>query len=126
MTAFKERFKSLRLGRHLTQRELADALKISKSTVSMYEAGAREPDHETTELIADYFNVDVDYLLGRSDVTMRYVDPNSYYSDPTVTALANKLKDNDNYRALFEAASKVKPEDIDFVTSFIKRMGGDL
>jgi transcriptional regulator with XRE-family HTH domain len=126
MTAFKDRFKELRQGRHLTQRELADALKISKSAVSMYEAGAREPDHETTEAIADYFNVDVDYLFGRSDVTMRYVKPNSYYDDPTVTALANKLKDNDRYRVLFDAASTVKPEDIDFVTQFIKRMGGDL
>lgn len=32
----------------------------------MYEKGAREPDFETLELIADYFNVDTDYLLGRT------------------------------------------------------------
>ena len=30
----------------------------------MYESGAREPDFETLELIADFFNVDIDYLLG--------------------------------------------------------------
>lgn len=32
----------------------------------MYESGAREPDFETLELIADFFNVDIDYLLGRT------------------------------------------------------------
>jgi transcriptional regulator with XRE-family HTH domain len=35
----------------------------------MYEAGKREPDFETLEAIADFFNVDMDYLLGRTDKT---------------------------------------------------------
>jgi len=35
----------------------------------MYETGKREPDHETLEMIADFFNVDLDYLLGRSSKT---------------------------------------------------------
>ena len=35
----------------------------------MYESGAREPDFKTLELIADYFNVDTDYLIGRTHKT---------------------------------------------------------
>lgn len=35
----------------------------------MYENGDREPDFETLEVIADFFNVDMDYLMGRSDKT---------------------------------------------------------
>lgn len=43
-------------------------MKISRSTVGMYESGAREPDYETLESIADIFNVDIDYLLVRTTI----------------------------------------------------------
>ena len=57
MSNFSEALKTLRKGRNLTQADLASALGVGKSTISMYEVGAREPDFETIELIADYFNV---------------------------------------------------------------------
>lgn len=66
MGNFPNVFKSLRLSAGLTQEELAAELKLSKSTISMYENGNREPDFKTLELIADYFHVAADYLLGRS------------------------------------------------------------
>lgn len=69
MKSFADVFKNLRQSRHMTQEELASALNLSRSRVSMYEVGARSPDFEVLELIADYFNVDMDYLLGRSDKT---------------------------------------------------------
>lgn len=37
----------------------------------MYERGEREPNFTTLEKIADYFNVDMDYLLGKSDIANR-------------------------------------------------------
>ena len=43
-------------------------LKVSRSTIGMYETGSREPDFETCEAIADIFNVDMDYLLGRTSI----------------------------------------------------------
>ena len=67
MGMFANRFKSLRLKHDLSQQELADELNISKSSVSMYERGQREPDFETLEMIADFFNVDMNYLIGYSD-----------------------------------------------------------
>jgi repressor LexA len=63
---FQNILKSLRVAKGLTQDELSKQLNISRSTIGMYEKGAREPDFETLELIADYFNVDTDYLLGRT------------------------------------------------------------
>ena len=69
MGKFQNVLKSLRTSHGLTQDELAKSLKISRSAIGMYEKGAREPDYETLELIADYFNVDTDYLLGRTDKT---------------------------------------------------------
>lgn len=69
MGNFNEILRQLRKSRQLTQLELANALQISRSTIGMYEKGSREPDFDTLEIIADYFNVDIDYLLGRSTKT---------------------------------------------------------
>lgn len=62
---FKKRLKELRLEKNITQEELADFLNVSKSTISLYENGVREPDLKLLVSIADYFNVSTDYLLGR-------------------------------------------------------------
>lgn len=69
MGKFQYILKNLRTSNSLTQDELSKSLKISRSTIGMYEKGAREPDFETLESIADFFNVDIDYLLGRTDKT---------------------------------------------------------
>lgn len=75
MGDFNKILKLLRTSKNVTQDELAKALNISRSAVGMYEKGDREPDYETLETIADYFNVSIDYLLGRESKTVRLVDP---------------------------------------------------
>ena len=62
----------LRIERGITQEQLASLLKVSRSTIGMYETGSREPDFETCEAIADIFNVDMDYLMGRSNVERKH------------------------------------------------------
>ncbi|QXE19500.1 helix-turn-helix domain-containing protein [Clostridium sp. 001] len=59
--------KKLRSERGLTQIELSKNLNINRATYAHYETGRREPDIETLKLLADYFNVSVDYLLGNTD-----------------------------------------------------------
>lgn len=66
MSKFSERFKELRSSRKLSQQELADRLGTSKSSINMYERGEREPGLEMLENIADFFNVDMDYLIGKT------------------------------------------------------------
>lgn len=68
MAKFSDRFKQLRTERGLSQQSLADQLGFSKSSVNMYERGEREPGLDSLETIADYFNVDMDFLLGKSDI----------------------------------------------------------
>ena len=75
MGDFNKILKILRTSKNVTQDELAKALNISRSAVGMYEKGDREPDYETLETIADYFNVSIDYLLGRESKTVRLVHP---------------------------------------------------
>ncbi len=73
MATFAERLRSLRQEKGWSQQRLADNLKLSKSSVNMYERGEREPGFETMEAIADLFNVDMNYLYGRTDV--KIADP---------------------------------------------------
>lgn len=77
MANFANVLRLLRTEKNMSQQELADALKISKSAINMYERGERQPNFETLELIADYFNVDTDYLLGRTNKTSRVIYPNT-------------------------------------------------
>jgi repressor LexA len=65
---FAGRLKELRKEAGLTQIELSTKVGISKSSISMYEANSRKPELETLEAIADYFNVNMDFLLGKSDI----------------------------------------------------------
>lgn len=64
---FCDVLKKLRNRENLTQQQLADKLGLSRSTIGMYEKGVREPDFETSELIADFFNVRLDVLLDRKN-----------------------------------------------------------
>lgn len=74
MSKFSERLRFLRRSSGLTQFELAKCIKISKSSISMFERGEREPNLETLECIADYFNVDMNYLLGKTEIKNKYCD----------------------------------------------------
>lgn len=67
LTYFGSRLRYLRKQDELTQQQLADKLGIKKSTISMYENGKREPDFDTLESIADFFNVDICTFFPRSD-----------------------------------------------------------
>lgn len=62
-----DRLRKLREKRELSQYELARRLGIARTTYQGYEMGAREPDYETLQKIADFFDVSTDYLLGRTN-----------------------------------------------------------
>lgn len=64
------KIKTLRKERKLSQESLSHMIGISKASVTMYELGERKPKYEIIEKFAEYFNVDIDYLLGKSDNTV--------------------------------------------------------
>lgn len=61
------RLRSLRSQLKLTQENVAKKIGVARTTYAMYEQGSREPDNETLQRLADFFNVSVDYLLGRTN-----------------------------------------------------------
>lgn len=80
-----ERLKYLRKQKRLTQSELAEKLNITRGTYAHYEIGKRNPDYETLNRLADFFDVDTDYLLGRTDKKKSTKDESefeSFINDP--------------------------------------------
>lgn len=63
-----ERLKELRKERGLYQKDIANYLGVDRTTYVKYETGASEPDTVTLSKLADFFNVSLDYLVGRDDV----------------------------------------------------------
>ena len=63
----KMRLKELRKSKSISQLKLALDLNTSQNTISRYETGEREPGIHELIMIADYFNVSLDYLLERTD-----------------------------------------------------------
>ena len=61
------RLKELRKRKHISQVKLSIDLNMAQNTISQYETESRQADYQTLIMIADYFNVSVDYLLGRTE-----------------------------------------------------------
>lgn len=67
MNLFNVRLKQIRQSLNVTQKTIADYLKIGERSYQRYEYGEREPSLAIIIALADYFNVSLDYLVGRSD-----------------------------------------------------------
>jgi len=67
MSIFSKRLKALREAHHMSQKELAEKLNVSKKTISAYETGRAQPPMYVISLLADLFHTSVDYLLGKTD-----------------------------------------------------------
>lgn len=67
---FRYRLKMLREKNGYSQRQLAEILHVSKNSVSHYELGICMPSIDILHIMADIFDVSIDYLLGRSDLNL--------------------------------------------------------
>ena len=67
MFIFGERIKTLRKNRGLTQKQVAEGLKMTERNYQRYEADKIKPTYDGLNALADFFNVSVDYLMGRTD-----------------------------------------------------------
>lgn len=119
MGSFASVFKDLRTKSGLTQQEMADKLQISRSSIGMYESGEREPSFELLEAIADFFNVDMNYLLGKKELSEHI--PQAYYLNEDARNMAQFMYDNPEYKVLFDASRKISKEDIETVKAIMDK-----
>lgn len=81
--------KMLREEKGLTQASMAKNLNLSPSTIGMWEQNRRSPDSESLKNLSDFFNVSIDYLLGKSNYR-------NYTDDPKNTIALHSDKDYDD------------------------------
>ena len=67
MVTFKENLKALRIEAGIGQVELAKSIGVSKGIISLWENGLREPNMYSLILLAKFFNVSIDFLVGLED-----------------------------------------------------------
>lgn len=86
MELFSIRFKEERKNKGLTQEQLAKEFFLNKSSISRYEKGTQMPEMVMLQKFAEYFDVSVDYLLGRTDE--RNLNKETPKLDPGIKTIA--------------------------------------
>ena len=128
MATFPERLRELRAQRGFSQQDLADRTDQTKQAISQYERGVRRPDMDMLLALCDIFNVSLDYLTGKEDVTPRLVDNNglrvleTYHIDEETMKVAQTIYDDPNLHALFDAARGNKDDNLRLAAEMLKRM----
>lgn len=118
-----ERIKKRRTALGISQVALADKVGISKQSLYKYENGIiTNIPSDKIEEIASVLNTTPAYIMGWDDEAISAED--SYYLNDEARDMAEFLFKNPEYKVLFDASRKVKPEDIDFVKRMMDRMRG--
>lgn len=111
----KKIIKDKRIELGLTIKEVADAVGVSEGTVSRWESGnIRNMKRDKIAALAKILQISPRVIMGWEDE-----EPQPYYLDPETARLAQELRDNPQYRALFDSTKKLKPEAIEEVKKFI-------
>lgn len=112
-----ERLEECRKKKGVKQIEVADRLNVHRSMISHYESGTRKPNLEGLIMLADFYNVSLDYLVGRTDTPttdkdLRFVCDYTGLSDKTVTLLHSRIiKQVPRHEKMFKFIDK-------FITDF--------
>jgi transcriptional regulator with XRE-family HTH domain len=130
MPTFSERFKALRKEKGLTQEKLAQHFYLNKSSISRYEKNQQMPETDALQSFADYFEVSIDYLLGRTDVRDGHINKSEEEEyNPSLTPkderdigkmLDKTLQLLENQQAVMLDGELLDEEDIQILAKSIK------
>ena len=126
---FAQRVTQLRKNKHLTGEQLGNILGITKTGISYWENGRSVPDNEMLLKLADFFDVSIDYLLGKTDIETK-IDKSTYYGDydevveylkdnPEHLDVYKRILNDDHFALLFDKTKDLTPEEIDVIISVI-------
>ena len=111
---FSNRLSALLNEHNINQAELAKILGVSESTVGKWMLMKSLPRMGIIQKLSDYFGVPKSYFLEEAAENKR-----AYYLDPETAQLAQEVKDDPRYRALFDATRKLSPDAMKEVMNFI-------
>lgn len=119
---FRKNLLRLLSDKNKNQREVATAINVSPQTFNTWCQGIALPRMGKIQALADYFGVEKSDLIDeKPDNTVK---DNTYYLNDETAELAQFAFQNPEYKVLFDASRKTKPEDIKFVTDMINRVNG--
>lgn len=116
-----DRFSELLKEHKISATALAKELNFSPSTFTDWKHGRTTPKADKLQLIANYFNVSLDWLMGNSDIKEKS-NMGSYYDDPEVAQLANEIKNDPELRILLDAKRSLSKEDMESVINITKSL----
>lgn len=120
---FSKRLKELREMRGLSQESLADILKIPRSSVTNYEnSDDRMPRQKRLNEIADFFNVSVDYLIGRSDTEKLSNAEKAFMDDVSNAKESMSIEDFMKKHKLTVDGKPATKEEIEGAIAFIRSL----
>lgn len=108
-------FERLCKERNVTAYQVSKATGITTATISSWKTGRYTPKQDKLQKIAEYFGVTIEYLTTGTDAA-------PYYFDDKSRELARFLHDNPEYAVMFDAVRNVKPEDFEFVKTFLEKI----
>lgn len=114
-----ERIRNRRKMLGMNQDELAELASLNRVTIAKYESGKVEPGAQALSRIADALETSVDVLLGRNveETAAPAADEEDLY------ALREQWRRDPNTRIMYEALTKVKPDNIKLATVMLKALG---
>ena len=102
-----------------TQADLCRYIGVSSATASDWCNGKKIPRADKLQKICTWLRCSLSDLLNKQ---IKSKDAPEYYDSEVVQLVTDKLRTNPEYAVLFKASADVKPEDIEFVEQFIKKM----
>lgn len=115
------RLKELRNDKGLLQKDLAEKLGLTQQTISLYESNKREPDYETLQKIANFFDVSTDFILcltkerSPADKIKKALS-----DDPELANFWDKLSEREDLQLLFKQTKDMSPKGVKQVIRIIK------
>lgn len=126
---------------NVTTADVCRATGISQSTMSNWKKRRNALSTKNARLVARYFGVTVEYLMGGEDpnavkfdeskiirayhATQESTTGKKYYFDDETAEIAQYLYENEGQRILFEASRGSKPEDLKIAADLLKRLKGE-
>lgn len=104
--------------------DVSRATGIPASTFSDWKKGKSSPKRDKIEKIANFFDINPDWLAGTSDIKIKLKNnlneqEQSYYLNPETSTIAQEIYDNKELSLLFDAAKDAEPEDLQTIHSML-------
>ena len=114
MARIGEIIRVLRIKRGYSQAQLAEMMGLKRSAISNYEQGIREPDLDTVEAFADFFDVSVADLIGRDETI----------PDDELWEIREELRRNPEYRSMLSLTKGATKREMEQIKQMIKVIRG--